>query len=249
MDSAACVMALAAFGGELSVAWGNADHHCAASLGQPKAQAADFIALIDQVRQGPWQDNPVGWVACDAGPGAFTSLRLQASVAQSLAFGWGCPVVMVPTLSRLAFEAWRQAQRPVSRGLWCVALDARLDEVYWQAFESGPHGPQPLGAPQVEAPQTMLAAWQLRCNMHPGAQLHLVGEGFSSVASLSEYRLRSPAVHCVSSEPAALSALVWSLSHGAPMACPPEAAQLLYVRNQVALTSREQQALRAERAS
>lgn len=71
-------------------------------------------------------------LAFGRGPGAFTGLRVAASVAQGLAYGADIPVVPVSNLSALAASAHRQhgARRILA------ALDARMHEVYWAAFEA-----------------------------------------------------------------------------------------------------------------
>jgi tRNA threonylcarbamoyladenosine biosynthesis protein TsaB len=66
-------------------------------------------------------------IAFGRGPGAFTGLRIAVGVAQGIAFGADLPVVPVSTLAALAQGS--QANRVLA------AIDARMDEVYWGAFE------------------------------------------------------------------------------------------------------------------
>jgi tRNA threonylcarbamoyladenosine biosynthesis protein TsaB len=66
-------------------------------------------------------------LAFGAGPGSFTGVRIAASVAQGLALGVGVRVLRVCTLEALAEASGRERV--------ACALDARLDEVYFAAYE------------------------------------------------------------------------------------------------------------------
>ncbi|HVK54941.1 MAG TPA: tRNA (adenosine(37)-N6)-threonylcarbamoyltransferase complex dimerization subunit type 1 TsaB [Burkholderiales bacterium] len=66
-------------------------------------------------------------IAFGVGPGSFTGLRIACGVTQGLAFGLGLPVIAVSTLEAVA-EA-------TERDKVVVALDARMGEIYFAAFE------------------------------------------------------------------------------------------------------------------
>ena len=66
-------------------------------------------------------------IAFGAGPGSFTGVRIAASVAQGLALGVDIPVMPVCTLEALAETSGFERV--------ACALDARLDEVYFAAYE------------------------------------------------------------------------------------------------------------------
>lgn len=70
-------------------------------------------------------------IAFGCGPGSFTGLRIATGVAQGLAYGIDCPVIPISSLRAMALQAYRQHGNPNV----LVALDARMDEVYWAAFE------------------------------------------------------------------------------------------------------------------
>ena len=65
------------------------------------------------------------------GPGAFTGIRIAAAQAQGIGLGLGIPLLPVSTLAVLAQTAIDRhaCQRPL------VALDARMEEIYWAAYE------------------------------------------------------------------------------------------------------------------
>jgi len=70
----------------------------------------------------------VSAVAVSAGPGAFTGLRVGMSAAKGFCFGWGVPLVPVPTLLALAHRF------PGEGRIVCPVLDARRGEVYAGLF-------------------------------------------------------------------------------------------------------------------
>jgi len=87
-----------------------------------------LLSMIDRLlTESNRQLTDLDALAFGAGPGSFTGVRIAASVAQGLAFGADIPVVPVCTLEALA-EASGASR------IAC-ALDARLDEVYFAAYE------------------------------------------------------------------------------------------------------------------
>ncbi|MBO8085693.1 tRNA (adenosine(37)-N6)-threonylcarbamoyltransferase complex dimerization subunit type 1 TsaB [Marichromatium sp. AB32] len=88
------------------------------------------------------------------GPGSFTGVRIAASVIQGVAFGVDQPVIPVSTLAAIAQGAYRRSGH--TRLL--VALDARMDEVYWGAFEINEAGlAEARGSERVCAPEAVPA--------------------------------------------------------------------------------------------
>ena len=86
-------------------------------------------------------------VAFGCGPGAFTGLRVGASVAQALAFALELPVCRVSSLAALACEV--ETDGPA---LVAVCTDARMGELYSGLYERGPTGLRPLRSDRLLAP-------------------------------------------------------------------------------------------------
>jgi tRNA threonylcarbamoyladenosine biosynthesis protein TsaB len=62
-------------------------------------------------------------------------LRIGVSLAKGLCFGYGIPLLSVPTLELLASRLIRQTS-PAPDALYCAMLDARRMEVYAALFDS-----------------------------------------------------------------------------------------------------------------
>jgi len=164
-----------------------------------------------------------------SGPGSFTGLRTACAVAQGLAFGAGRPVLPVETLMAVAEEA-RHAQGS-TRVL--AVLDARMDEVYAAPYSYDGQawrreGPITLGRPEA---LTLPAGYVL------------AGNAFAA------YGQRLPAGPRVQALPTATAMLrVTPALLAAGAAVPAHEALPLYVRDKVAQTTAERDALRAAKA-
>jgi tRNA threonylcarbamoyladenosine biosynthesis protein TsaB len=77
-------------------------------------------------------------VAVSSGPGAYTSLRVGASVAKGICYALGKPLIAVDTLLALAGaarEEYAQTERPGERVLFVPALDARRQEIWTALYD------------------------------------------------------------------------------------------------------------------
>ena len=72
-------------------------------------------------------------VACAAGPGSFTGVRIGASAAKGFAWGLELPCYGVSTLEAMVRSV------AVADGVYCAAMDARRNQVYTAVF-SMEHG-------------------------------------------------------------------------------------------------------------
>ena len=124
-------------------------------------------------------------IAFGRGPGAFTGVRLAASVTQGLAFGAGLKVVPVSDLQALAQRVLDDAPG-IGRVLVCN--DARMQELYWGCFERTAEGfARASGEEHVSRPSEvrLLAAWGSASCAVPGG-LAGAGSGFTVYPRLRE---------------------------------------------------------------
>jgi tRNA threonylcarbamoyladenosine biosynthesis protein TsaB len=99
----------------------------------PRGHTGLILPMIDELlAEAGIGIGQVDALAFGRGPGAFTGVRIAVGVAQGIAFGADLPVVPVSTLAALAQGC--AAERVLA------ALDARMDEVYWGAYERNPAG-------------------------------------------------------------------------------------------------------------
>lgn len=193
-------------------------------------------------------------LAFGRGPGAFTGLRTSCAVAQGLALGLACPVLAIDSLLIVAEDARAQTglgDVDVDGGSGDdidididigVAMDARMGEVYaarwrwrhgqWQAHD----------APRLCTPEALVALWRA----DPPAWL--AGSAWSVLGP----RLVLPAgprllPHELDRAAALLRLAVSAHARGegvdAALALP------LYLRDKVALTTAERDAVRAATAA
>ncbi len=123
-------------------------------------------------------------LVCCLGPGSFTGVRIGIGIAQGLAYGAKIPLIGVSSLETLAQGAWRlhRAERVL------VAIDARMDEVYWAVYERDAKGVwQGKETEQVLSPQAAIeqmaglsgkwltagTGWQAYPQLLQGHTLHL----------------------------------------------------------------------------
>ena len=174
-------------------------------------------------------------IAVGRGPGAFTGVRLAIALAQGIALALDRPVVAVSTLAALAMRA--EAHGATSSVL--AAIDARMGEVYSAAYELRDGEAHALGVERVGVPGSVVVPGE------EGGWIG-VGTGFGAVENALSQRLASRFVSIDATQlPHAADVArlaVKAFARGEAVAA--ERIEPAYLRNNVALTLVEQQALR-----
>lgn len=138
----------------------------------PRGHTELILPMVDELlAEASLSPAELDAVAFGCGPGAFTGVRIATGVVQGIAFALERPVVPVSSLAALAQGAWREYG-------WervAAAIDARMGEVYWGAFEDDGEGlMRPLGeelvCPPGQVPLLHEHAW------------HGIGSGWHSYA-------------------------------------------------------------------
>ena len=178
-------------------------------------------------------------IAFGAGPGSFTGVRTACGVAQGLAFGAGKPVLPLVTLEAMA-EACR-ARTGATEVL--AVLDARMGEVYWAQYRWN-------GAWQIVRAPALCAPGDVA--PEPVAGLVACGNGLAAYPeafAAQDWAAGAHAAGLVDLLPHAREFAVLGVAAlAAGRAVPADQAQPLYLRNKVAYTSAERQAINAAKA-
>ena len=202
----------------LSLAVYHQTHYVSRHVAANNQQSEYILPLIYELFvEAGVQTHDLGGIVYAQGPGAFTGLRIGIGVAQGLAVPFNTPLMGIPCLDAVAYGVPQH---------FCVlaATDARMGEVFYAWFDTLNH--RRLSDYQVgKAVEIMLPS---------GVALEQV-QGVGNAFTLAELL---PYVG-IPQMPTAVDYLQLALT-GRYAAVSAAQAELLYVRNKVALTTKEQ---------
>lgn len=187
-----------------------------------KSQSAQLLPFIQQhMQKANIEPNQCAAIAVDIGPGGFTSLRTACGIAQGLAVGWN-----VPTMPMTSFECMLPS--PLHAEPIAVLMDARLNEIYAAKIHRTQQGTQ----------------WDLQPYLLPITELQNLKGPAVCDAHLHAQLPEPPAgVHLGAVSAMRLAQLAWQEFEAGRVAKPFD-CQPLYVRDKVAQTTSERQALK-----
>jgi tRNA threonylcarbamoyladenosine biosynthesis protein TsaB len=205
--------------------------------GGARASALFLPGLLGLLEEEGIAISALDAIAFGRGPGAFTGLRVAASVAQGLALGAGKPVLPIDTLLAIAEDA--RADREALR-TW-VAIDARMDEIYAAEYVYAGGEWRTLMAPHLTSVEGLNARWLAT---PPEA---VAGAALQAYAG----RLQSGSAACFPDAlPRARGLLAIAQARWARGEAVDAAEALpLYVRDRVAQTTAEREASKAAAAA
>lgn len=120
----------------------------------PMQQAQTILPLIDSIlKESNLSLNQLDALAFGCGPGSFTGVRIAASVIQGLGYATHLPLIPVSSLAALAQAAYED----LGWKRLLVGVDARIQEVYWGAYQVNPqHIVELIGKERVCAPEEVV---------------------------------------------------------------------------------------------
>jgi tRNA threonylcarbamoyladenosine biosynthesis protein TsaB len=197
---------------------------------QHAGQAASQIILPqiqDLLDEAKLELKDLDGIAFGAGPGSFTGVRIACGVAQGLAFGVNIPVVGVNVLMALAQASG--AERVIA------ASDARMREVYHAAYEKNNNVWLEVHAAGVYKPSDVPIV--------EGSDWVGVGSAWKVYDEiLSQQYQQNVTKKLPDMTPMAEAILALAMPQfEAGLARPANEAKPIYIRNRVALTSKERE--------
>ena len=185
----------------------------------PRGHADLVLPMVEAVlAEGGLKLQQLDGLAYGRGPGAFTGVRIAVGVAQGLAYGAHLATVGISNLAAVAQQFASAGARIL------VCMDARMNEVYWGRFGATPDGlVQATSVERVDRPEAV----------EPGDATVFAGTGFTAYRQLAVGRA-AVAVHGTALPHARDIARLAAAELRAGRGQPPERAQPVYLRDQIA---------------
>lgn len=201
-----------------------------------------WIQQLMQEHQISWQD--VDAISVSQGPGAFTGVRLGVGVAQGLALANSKPLIPVPSLDGIAnFSYYQKDPAWLDDGVALVAIDARMDEVYWALYQISKDHP-PLRQGDIKLSKVL--------DMDVQAAHIFAGNAFSvyqskimmDVLPVKANTSQQTWIFQANLQPHALGVAYSARLLHAKRAFLPQDCQPLYIRDKVAQTTAEREEIK-----
>jgi len=123
---------------------------------EPRKHAELILPMLDELlAEAELSVSQLDALAFGCGPGAFTGVRIATGVIQGIAFGADLPVVPISTLRALAQRVYQEFKHKNV----LTAFDARMDEVYWAAYQLAD-----TGLMQLQGDEAVIAPDQVSCD-------------------------------------------------------------------------------------
>jgi tRNA threonylcarbamoyladenosine biosynthesis protein TsaB len=186
----------------------------------PRGHADLVLPMVEEVlAESGLTLRQLDGLAYGRGPGGFTGVRIAVGVAQGLAYGAQLLTVGISDLAAVAQQFATAGARIL------VCMDARMNEVYWGRFEATSDGlVRSTTSERVDRPEAV----------DPGDATVFAGTGLGAYPQLLAGRAPA-AIHAAALPHARDIARLASAELRAGRGQPPDQAQPVYLRDQVAV--------------
>lgn len=215
--------------------------------GEPRKHAQNLLPMVDALlSEAQAKLTELDFIALVNGPGSFTGIRIAISIVQGLSFGAKLPIYCMSSLITMA----EQQLMGNTNAVVVSAIDARMGEVYWAAYDlddrvTSSGLPVELTQPSVMPVASFVeSVFDLSRSLDKSKSLIFVGSGLNvsdlgeTLDELDELKVheRNPSI-----EPSAAALLRLALIMKPTEAefCLAENVEPLYLRNEVAWKKRE----------
>ncbi|HSW69924.1 MAG TPA: tRNA (adenosine(37)-N6)-threonylcarbamoyltransferase complex dimerization subunit type 1 TsaB [Gammaproteobacteria bacterium] len=129
----------------------------------PMQQAKIILPLIkDLLEAANTTISQLDAIAFGRGPGSFTGVRIAVSAAQGLAYAANKPLISISSLAGMAQGAYQD----LGWTKLIAAIDARMGEIYWGAYEIQENGLVKLaGKEQISRPEEIILPDAMYCGV------------------------------------------------------------------------------------
>lgn len=144
-----------------------------------RGHAERLLPMVGEVMaEAPFGFSELQRIVVTTGPGTFTGQRIGIAAARALSLATGAPVAPLTSLAAMAYTAAAELGAEADGRVLAVAVDARRDEIYFQAFAGSQW--TALDAPALLTPEAAARRLEGRDVVSVGsgaALLAVAGEG------------------------------------------------------------------------
>lgn len=204
----------------------------------PRRHAQLLLPMIDDLMaEAELKPQQLDAIAFGCGPGSFTGLRIATGVMQGIAYGADLPVVPVSTLAAISQACLHKTEYDTL----FTAVDARMGEIYWAVYQRDAEGVARLTGKERVQSATDVDALQLTG--------YGIGSGWLDYQQQLAARLGEQLIACDADylPHAAEIAFLGAIGVQRRQTVSVEQAMPVYLRDKVAKTTVERDALKAAR--
>ncbi len=191
----------------------------------PMQHAQMTLPLIDELLlANNIQIKQIDAIALGCGPGSFTGIRIATSIAQGIGYALNIPLIPISSLAALAQAAydslgWKKLY---------VAIDARIQEIYWALYQVNSEGLVELkDTENMSVPAALIPIKEWSC----------VGNAWQNYADQLSFQPSISDANCLPTAAAVLKLAIPLFKQ--QKWCSADAVLPVYLRNEVATKSKK----------